>query len=73
MYRLPFLGVHFTPRMNGEVWLGPNAVLGMKSGPHFFYLITFLECRLGCCTYITLYKDCELLAFKIFLMLPCSF
>ncbi len=23
----PFLGVHFTPRMNGEVWLGPNAVL----------------------------------------------
>lgn len=25
--RFPFLGVHFTPRMNGEVWLGPNAVL----------------------------------------------
>lgn len=23
----PFLGVHFTPRMNGELWLGPNAVL----------------------------------------------
>ncbi|MBV8117853.1 MAG: L-2-hydroxyglutarate oxidase, partial [Candidatus Eremiobacteraeota bacterium] len=23
----PFLGAHFTPRMNGEVWLGPNAVL----------------------------------------------
>jgi L-2-hydroxyglutarate oxidase LhgO len=23
----PFLGVHFTPRMDGEVWLGPNAVL----------------------------------------------
>lgn len=23
----PFLGVHFTPRMNGEIWLGPNAVL----------------------------------------------
>lgn len=23
----PFLGVHFTRRMNGEVWLGPNAVL----------------------------------------------
>lgn len=23
----PFLGVHFTPRMNGDVWLGPNAVL----------------------------------------------
>jgi L-2-hydroxyglutarate oxidase LhgO len=24
---LPFLGVHFTPRMDGEVLLGPNAVL----------------------------------------------
>ncbi len=23
----PFLGVHFTRRMNGEIWLGPNAVL----------------------------------------------
>ena len=25
--QFPFLGVHFTPRMDGEVWLGPNAVL----------------------------------------------
>ena len=25
--RFPFLGVHFTPRMDGEVWAGPNAVL----------------------------------------------
>ena len=25
--RFPFLGVHFTPRMDGDVWLGPNAVL----------------------------------------------
>ena len=25
--RFPFLGVHFTRRMNGEVWAGPNAVL----------------------------------------------
>ena len=24
----PFLGVHFTPRINGDVWMGPNAVLG---------------------------------------------
>jgi L-2-hydroxyglutarate oxidase len=24
---LPFLGVHFTPRVDGEVWAGPNAVL----------------------------------------------
>lgn len=27
---LPFLGVHFTPRMDGSVWLGPNAVLALK-------------------------------------------
>ena len=25
--RLPFLGVHFTRRIDGEVWAGPNAVL----------------------------------------------
>ena len=25
--RFPFLGVHFTPSMKGEVWVGPNAVL----------------------------------------------
>jgi L-2-hydroxyglutarate oxidase LhgO len=25
--KFPFLGVHFTKRINGEVWAGPNAVL----------------------------------------------
>jgi len=25
--RFPFLGVHFTPRIDGQVWAGPNAVL----------------------------------------------
>ncbi|XP_060531757.1 L-2-hydroxyglutarate dehydrogenase, mitochondrial [Cylas formicarius] len=28
--RFPFLGVHFTPRMDGSMWLGPNAVLAFK-------------------------------------------
>ncbi|PNJ70253.1 L-2-hydroxyglutarate dehydrogenase, mitochondrial isoform X1 [Pongo abelii] len=28
--RFPFLGVHFTPRMDGSIWLGPNAVLAFK-------------------------------------------
>jgi 2-hydroxyglutarate dehydrogenase len=28
--KFPFLGVHFTPRMNGDVWLGPNAVLAFQ-------------------------------------------
>lgn len=27
--RFPFLGVHFTPRMDGSVWLGPNAILSL--------------------------------------------
>jgi L-2-hydroxyglutarate oxidase LhgO len=33
--RFPFLGVHFTRRVNGEVWLGPNAVLAFaREGYH---------------------------------------
>lgn len=28
--RFPFLGVHFTPRMDGSVWLGPNAILAFS-------------------------------------------
>lgn len=28
--QFPFLGVHFTPRMDGSVWLGPNAVLAFS-------------------------------------------
>ncbi|XP_073977768.1 L-2-hydroxyglutarate dehydrogenase isoform X2 [Rhodnius prolixus] len=28
--RFPFLGVHFTPKLDGSVWLGPNAVLALK-------------------------------------------
>ena len=33
--RFPFLGVHFTRRLNDEVWLGPNAVLAFaREGYH---------------------------------------
>ncbi|KAK5576710.1 hypothetical protein RB653_007854 [Dictyostelium firmibasis] len=32
----PFLGVHFTKRINGEIWLGPNAVLSFdREGYNF--------------------------------------
>jgi L-2-hydroxyglutarate oxidase LhgO len=32
---LPFLGVHFTPRIDGDVWAGPNAVLALaREGYH---------------------------------------
>jgi (S)-2-hydroxyglutarate dehydrogenase len=27
--RFPFLGVHFTRKLNGEIWAGPNAVLAL--------------------------------------------
>jgi len=33
----PFLGVHFTPRMDGSIWLGPNSVLAFaREGYSFF-------------------------------------
>ena len=35
--RFPFLGVHFTPRMNGDVWLGPNAVLAFAREGYRFH------------------------------------
>ncbi|HVA37360.1 MAG TPA: L-2-hydroxyglutarate oxidase [Candidatus Dormibacteraeota bacterium] len=35
----PFLGVHFTPRMNGEMWLGPNAVLAFAREGYSFFTI----------------------------------
>lgn len=38
--RFPFLGVHFTPRMNGDIWLGPNAVLAFSREGYRFRDIT---------------------------------
>ncbi|XP_017481777.1 PREDICTED: L-2-hydroxyglutarate dehydrogenase, mitochondrial isoform X1 [Rhagoletis zephyria] len=40
---LPFLGVHFTPRMDGSVWLGPNAVLAFKREGYNWNDINLLE------------------------------
>lgn len=35
--KFPFLGFHYTPRMDGSVWLGPNAILAFKrEGYNFF-------------------------------------
>jgi L-2-hydroxyglutarate oxidase LhgO len=33
----PFLGVHFTPRMDGTIWLGPNAVLAFAREGYQFW------------------------------------
>ncbi|TDG47844.1 hypothetical protein AWZ03_005798 [Drosophila navojoa] len=41
--RFPFLGVHFTPRMDGKIWLGPNAVLAMKREGYTWGDINLLE------------------------------
>ncbi|XP_042533909.1 L-2-hydroxyglutarate dehydrogenase, mitochondrial [Dipodomys spectabilis] len=35
--RFPFLGIHFTPRMDGSIWLGPNAVLAFKREGYRFF------------------------------------
>ncbi len=35
----PFLGVHFTPRMDGSIWLGPNAVLAFAREGYSFLTI----------------------------------
>jgi L-2-hydroxyglutarate oxidase LhgO len=39
----PFLGVHFTPRMDGSVWLGPNAVLAFAREGYAFFTINPAE------------------------------
>ncbi|KAB0798803.1 hypothetical protein PPYR_00672 [Photinus pyralis] len=41
--RFPFLGVHFTPRMDGSVWLGPNAVLAFKREGYTWFDINLSE------------------------------
>ncbi len=28
--RFPFLGVHFTLRLDGNIWMGPNAILALS-------------------------------------------
>ncbi|ETN74015.1 FAD dependent oxidoreductase [Necator americanus] len=38
--RFPFLGVHLTPRMNGDIWLGPNAVLAYKREGYSYFSIS---------------------------------
>ncbi len=41
----PFLGVHFTPRMNGSIWLGPNAVLAFAREGYSFFSINPRDLR----------------------------
>ncbi|XP_029983443.1 L-2-hydroxyglutarate dehydrogenase, mitochondrial [Sphaeramia orbicularis] len=42
--RFPFLGVHFTPRMDGNIWLGPNAVLAFKREGYNLFDFNVRDC-----------------------------
>ncbi|CAG5109150.1 Similar to v1g172254: L-2-hydroxyglutarate dehydrogenase [Cotesia congregata] len=60
---LPFLGVHFTPRINGDIWLGPNAVLALaREGYRFVILSTWTDINIRDCIEMAkspgLYKLC---------------
>ncbi|XP_067932012.1 L-2-hydroxyglutarate dehydrogenase, mitochondrial-like isoform X2 [Watersipora subatra] len=59
--KFPFLGVHFTPRTDGEMWLGPNAILAFKRegyGLFDFNLKEFAEA--------SFYRGLQKLVFKNF-------
>ena len=43
--RFPFLGVHFTPRINGDLWLGPNAVLAFSRRGYQFSDVDLQDLR----------------------------
>ncbi|XP_062904579.1 L-2-hydroxyglutarate dehydrogenase, mitochondrial isoform X3 [Mobula hypostoma] len=57
--KFPFLGVHFTPRMNGSVWLGPNAVLAFKREGYNVYDFDLHDFREAIC-----YSGVQKLAMK---------
>ncbi|KAK0170648.1 hypothetical protein PV328_008475 [Microctonus aethiopoides] len=42
--RFPFLGVHFTPRINGDIWLGPNAVLAFAREGYKWSDVNIKDC-----------------------------
>ncbi|GBP67331.1 L-2-hydroxyglutarate dehydrogenase, mitochondrial [Eumeta japonica] len=43
--RFPFLGVHFTPRIDGRVILGPNAILALSKEGYRWNNINFRELK----------------------------
>lgn len=42
--RFPFLGVHFTPKINGEIYLGPNALLALSREGYRWRDINIKDC-----------------------------
>ncbi|XP_063726571.1 L-2-hydroxyglutarate dehydrogenase, mitochondrial-like [Symsagittifera roscoffensis] len=41
--KFPFLGVHFTPRMDGSLWLGPNAVFASHREGYSYFDISLRD------------------------------
>ncbi len=46
--RLPFLGVHFTPRIDGSLLLGPNAVVALARDGYSWDRVNMYACK---CSY----------------------
>ncbi|XP_001604118.1 L-2-hydroxyglutarate dehydrogenase, mitochondrial isoform X1 [Nasonia vitripennis] len=55
--RFPFLGVHFTPRVNGDIWLGPNAVLAFAREGYRWRDVNIRDC-IEMAKFPGLYKLC---------------
>ncbi|XP_066598224.1 L-2-hydroxyglutarate dehydrogenase, mitochondrial [Prorops nasuta] len=55
--RFPFLGVHFTPRMTGDIWLGPNAVLAFAREGYKWTDVNIKDC-IEMAKFPGLYKLC---------------
>lgn len=55
--RFPFLGVHFTPRMNGQIWLGPNAILAFAREGYRWSDVNIKDC-IEMAKFPGLYKLC---------------
>lgn len=55
--RFPFLGVHFTPRVTGDIWLGPNAVLAFAREGYRWSDINIKDC-IEMAKFPGLYKLC---------------
>lgn len=41
--QFPFLGVHFTPQMDGSVWVGPNAVLAFSREGYSYFDVNWSD------------------------------
>jgi len=43
--RYPWLGVHFTPKLNGDVWIGPNAVISTAREGYNYRTVNLLDIK----------------------------